>query len=203
MLVVIGLGNPGREYERTRHNVGFDVLDVFCEQENIRLSKLDHQGLIGESGFGSGKLVLVKPQTYMNNSGECVQKVLSWYKPEMNEVLIVYDDIDLELGKLRMRKKGSAGTHNGFRSIVALCGREDIPRLRIGVGKKPEGWDLADYVLSHYRQEEQETQFGAFLRAAETIRMMKNKGIDAAMQFANAPTEEKHRQEKAAENTGE
>ncbi len=189
MLVVIGLGNPGSEYERTRHNVGFDVLDVFCEQEHIQLTKLDHHGLIGESGFGSGKLILVKPQTYMNNSGVCVSEVLSWYKPEPDEILVIYDDIDLPLGKLRMRRRGSAGTHNGMRSIVQLCGRDDFPRLRVGIGTKPPEWELADFVLSHYQtKEDRETQFSAFLRAADVIRTMRHHGLEAAMQMANAPT---------------
>ena len=187
MLVVFGLGNPGIQYERTRHNVGFDVLDVFCEKEHLAMTKLDHHGLISESGFGGGKLILVKPQTYMNNSGTCVSEVLSWYKPKPEEVLVIYDDIDLPLGKLRMRKKGSAGTHNGMRSIVSLCGRDDLPRLRVGVGSKPPQWDLADFVLSHYQnREEQETQFAAFMKAADIIKVMWTQGIEKAMQVANA-----------------
>ncbi|MBQ9010140.1 MAG: aminoacyl-tRNA hydrolase [Clostridia bacterium] len=199
MLVVFGLGNPGTQYARTRHNVGFDVLDVFCEQEHLRMTKLDHHGLISESGFGNGKLILVKPQTYMNLSGNCVSEVISWYKPEPEETLVVYDDIDLPLGKLRMRKKGSAGTHNGMRSIVSLCGRDDFPRLRVGVGAKPPQWDLADYVLSHYQEgEEQETQFAAFLKAAEVIRVMWTQGLDRAMQLANA-SDKKDRKEAGEE----
>ena len=185
MLVVIGLGN---QYERTRHNVGFDVLDVFCEKERIVMNRLDRHGLIGESGFGADKLIVVKPQTYMNNSGMCVNEVLAWYKPEADEVLLIYDDIDLPLGKLRMRRRGSAGTHNGMRSIVSLCGRDDLPRLRIGIGTKPPEWDLADFVLSHYQtKEDQETQYAAFLRAAEVIKVMHSSGLEAAMRLANAP----------------
>ena len=187
MLVVFGLGNPGEQYERTRHNVGFDVLDVFCQREHLSMTKLDHHGLISESGFGSGKLILVKPQTFMNLSGNCVSEVISWYKPKPEEILIVYDDIDLPLGKLRMRKKGSAGTHNGMRSIVTQCGRDDLPRLRVGVGPKPAQWDLADFVLSHYQAgEQQETQFAAFMKAADVIRIMWTQGLEKAMQAANA-----------------
>jgi len=204
MLVIIGLGNPGSEYLRTRHNVGFDVLDVFCEQEHISLTKLDHHGQIGESGFGSGKLVLVKPQTYMNNSGICVSEILSWYKPEPEEILVIYDDIDLPLGKLRMRRRGSAGTHNGMRSIVQLCGRDDFPRLRVGIGAKPPAWELADFVLSHYQtKDEQEMQFAAFLRAADVIRAMRSRGLEAAMRLANAPEEKKEKAAPAGEPAAE
>ena len=152
MLLVFGLGNPGKEYEHTRHNVGFDIVDILAQKEGLRFSRLDRHGLMAEGGFGRQKLILVKPQTYMNLSGECVSEVLSFYKPESEEVLIVYDDIDLALGKIRMRKKGSAGTHNGMRSVLSLCGREDLPRLRVGVGKKPDGWDLADWVLSQKKR---------------------------------------------------
>ena len=160
MLIVVGLGNPGKEYARTRHNVGFDVIDVLSEKHGIALTKNAMHGLIGEGFVGGEKLVLVKPQTFMNLSGQCVTELVSWYKPEMDRLLLVYDDIDLPLGKLRMREKGSAGTHNGMRSVIGLLGRQDFPRLRVGVGKKPEGWELADWVLSHYQTEEdRKTQF--------------------------------------------
>ncbi len=188
MLVVIGLGNPGREYERTRHNVGFDVLDVLSAKTGISIHKRGFQGLIGEGFSGGKKLVLVKPQTYMNLSGQCAAEVLQWYKPGREEVLFVYDDIDLPLGKLRMRLSGSAGTHNGMRSVVACCSRTDLPRLRIGTGQRPDGWDLADWVLSRYAtEEERKTQFDAFLRAADVVLDMLALGADAAMRRANSP----------------
>lgn len=191
MLLVFGLGNPGKEYEHTRHNVGFDIVDILAQKEGLRFSRLDRHGLMAEGGFGRQKLILVKPQTYMNLSGECVSEVLSFYKPESEEVLIVYDDIDLALGKIRMRKKGSAGTHNGMRSVLSLCGREDLPRLRVGIGKKPDGWDLADWVLSHYATEEdRRIQYEAFCYAAGAIQTMRTSGLDAAMQVANAKREE-------------
>ena len=139
MFIVVGLGNPGREYARTRHNVGFDVIDVLSEKHHIQLTKNAMHGQIGEGFVGGEKLVLVKPQTFMNLSGQCVTELVSWYKPEMDHLLLVYDDIDLPLGKLRMREKGSAGTHNGMRSVIGLLGRQDFPRLRVGVGKKARG----------------------------------------------------------------
>ena len=188
MLIVIGLGNPGREYARTRHNVGFDVIDVLSEKTGIALTKSAMHGLIGEGFAGGEKLVLVKPQTYMNLSGQCVTEIVSWYKPELDRVLLVYDDIDLPLGKLRLRGSGSAGTHNGMRSVIGLLGRQDFPRLRVGVGQRPEGWELADWVLSHYQTaEERQIQFDAFLLAADVaLDYMKN-GLDSAMRLANTP----------------
>lgn len=188
MHIIIGLGNPGREYQRTRHNVGFDVLDVLSEKMGIALTKSAMHGLIGEGFLEGEKVVLVKPQTYMNLSGQCVTELVSWYKPPMENVLVVYDDIDLPLGKLRLRANGSAGTHNGMRSVIGLLGRQDFPRLRVGVGQKPEGWELADWVLSHYQtEEERKTQFDAFLLAADTVIDWVNSGWESAMRTANAP----------------
>ena len=167
MLIVVGLGNPGKEYARTRHNVGFDVIDVLSEKHGIALTKNAMHGLIGEGFVGGEKLVLVKPQTFMNLSGQCVTELVSWYKPEMDRLL---------------------GTHNGMRSVIGLLGRQDFPRLRVGVGKKPEGWELADWVLSHYQTEEdRKTQFEAFLRAADVVEDMMKNGLASAMRMANAP----------------
>ena len=188
MLIVVGLGNPGREYARTRHNVGFDVLDVLSEKTGIQLTKSAMHGLIGEGFVRGEKLVLVKPQTYMNLSGQCVTELVSWYKQPMDRLLVVYDDIDLPLGKLRLRGSGSAGTHNGMRSIIGLLGAQDFPRLRVGVGSKPEGWELADWVLSHYQTaEERQTQFDAFLQAADVVLEYAQNGLDSAMRLANTP----------------
>ena len=186
MHIIIGLGNPGKEYHRTRHNVGFDVIDVLSEKLNIPLTKSAMYGLIGEGYIGGEKVLLVKPQTFMNLSGQCVTELVSWYKADLANVMVIFDDIDLPLGKLRLRKDGSAGTHNGMRSIIGLLGRQDFPRLRVGVGKKPEGWDLANWVLSHYQTEEdRKVQFDAFLRAADTVIDWVKNGMDSAMRTAN------------------
>lgn len=188
MDIIVGLGNPGREYARTRHNVGFDVIDVLSEKLQIPVAKSAMHGLIGEGFAGGRKVVLVKPQTYMNLSGQCVTEVVGWYKPEMDRLLLIYDDIDLPLGKVRMRLSGSAGTHNGMRSVIGLLGRQDFPRLRVGVGKCPEGWALADWVLSHYAtEEERKAQFDAFLLAADTVIDFVQNGPESAMRKANAP----------------
>ena len=188
MWMIVGLGNPGREYARTRHNVGFDVIDVLSEKLGISVNRSLMHGLVGDGFFAGEKVMLVKPQTYMNLSGQCVTELVSFYKPPMENVMVVFDDIDLPLGKLRLRQSGSAGTHNGMRSVIGLLGRQDFPRLRVGVGSKPEGWALADWVLSHYQTaEERQTQFDAFLRAADTVTDWVKNGLDSAMRTANAP----------------
>lgn len=188
MHIIIGLGNPGKEYERTRHNVGFDVIDVLSEKLGIALTKNAMHGLMGEGFVQGEKVILVKPQTYMNLSGQCVTELVGWYKAPLENVMVVYDDIDLPLGKLRLRASGSAGTHNGMRSIIGLLGRQDFPRLRVGVGQRPEGWELADWVLSRYRtEEERKTQFDAFLLAADTVIDWVRNGWESAMRTANAP----------------
>ena len=188
MHIIVGLGNPGREYARTRHNVGFDVIDVLSEKLSIPVNRSAMHGLTGSGLVGGEKVLLVKPQTYMNLSGQCVSELVSFYKPDMAELLVIYDDIDLPLGKVRLRASGSAGTHNGMRSVIGLLGRQDFPRLRVGVGGRPEGWELADWVLSSYAtKEERETQFEAFLRAAQTAEDWVRHGFDSAMRTANAP----------------
>ena len=170
MYIVVGLGNPEKKYEHTRHNVGFDVLNVLSQQENIPINKSRCKALTGEGNIAGQKTVLAAPQTYMNLSGEAVVQLMNWYKVDAKHVIIVYDDVDLAAGKLRVRANGSAGTHNGMRSVIGLLGRQDFPRLRVGVGKKPEGWELADWVLSHYQTEaDRKTQFDAFLRAADGV----------------------------------
>lgn len=188
MWMIVGLGNPGREYARTRHNVGFDVIDVLSEKLNIQVNRSLMHGLVGDGFFGGEKVMLVKPQTFMNLSGQCVSELVSFYKVPMDRLLLIYDDIDLPLGKLRLRLSGSAGTHNGMRSVIGLLGRQDFPRLRVGVGSRPEGWELADWVLSHYQTEEdRKTQFDAFLLAADTVIDWVKNGWESAMRTANAP----------------
>ena len=188
MWMIVGLGNPGREYARTRHNVGFDVIDVLSEKLGISVNRSLMHGLVGDGFFAGEKVMLVKPQTYMNLSGQCVSEIVSFYKVPMDRLLLIYDDIDLPLGKLRLRQSGSAGTHNGMRSVIGLLGRQDFPRLRVGVGSRPEGWELADWVLSHYQTEEdRKTQFDAFLLAADTVIDWVKNGWESAMRTANAP----------------
>lgn len=185
MYIIIGLGNPGKKYEHTRHNAGFDAIDRLAEKHNIKIDKLKHKALIGEGRIGFEKVVLVKPQTYMNLSGESVVSVCQFYKPEFDHVIVMYDDIDLDVGKLRIRKKGSAGSHNGMKSIIKCIGTQEFPRVRIGVSKPPEGWDLADFVLSRFPKEQQKDLEESFERAALTVEEIIDSGIESAMNKYN------------------
>ena len=181
MYVVVGLGNPGRKYEHTRHNVGFDVVDVLAQRNNITLARLRCKAVVGEGVISGQRVALALPQTYMNLSGESVVQLVNWYKPERDQLIVCFDDVDLPEGKLRFRSSGSAGTHNGMRNIIYLLGRDDFPRLRVGIGRPPEGWDLKDYVLTGYRTAaDRQTMFDAFVAAAETVERLIAGGVDAA-----------------------
>lgn len=187
--IVVGLGNPGAEYARTRHNAGWESLDALCRRWHVQLNKRKFDGLLAETTMDGVRVVLCQPQTYMNASGECVHQLLQWYKCPLDHLLVIYDDIDLALGRLRVRKSGSAGTHNGMRSILQCIGGEQgFPRVRVGVGAKPEGWDLADWVLSSYRlPEERADMEKAFDKAADVAEDWLKNGIDHAMQLGNRP----------------
>lgn len=186
-FIVVGLGNPGAQYARTRHNAGFETLEVLSRRWGVDINKKKLNGLVAETTCNGHRVVLVMPQTYMNASGECVQPLLQWYKCPLENMIVIYDDIDLALGRLRVRKSGSAGTHNGMRSILGCLGNQQgFPRIRVGVGAKPEGWDLADWVLSTYRlREEREAIEGAFTRAADCVEDWIKNGIEHAMQQYN------------------
>ena len=183
MYVVVGLGNPGNKYAHTRHNVGFDVVDILAQKFDIPLKKLRCKAIVGEGTIGGERVALALPQTYMNLSGESVTELVSWYKPEHDRLIVCYDDIDLADGKLRFRTSGSAGTHNGMRNIIYLLGWDDFPRMRVGTGRPPEGWDLKDYVLMPYQTAElRKTMFDAYVAAADAIAEYITKGADAARQ---------------------
>ena len=186
--IVVGLGNPGAQYAHTRHNAGFDSLDILSSRWMTPINKKKFKGMITEVNRGNKRVVLCMPQTFMNLSGECVAELLSWYKVPMERLLVIYDDIDLPLGRLRVRKSGSAGTHNGMRSILQHVPNQNFPRIRVGVGAKPEGWDLADWVLSKYMiREEQDAMHKAFTAAADCVEDWLDHGIDHAMQEFNRP----------------
>ena len=155
MFVIVGLGNPGKQYENTRHNVGFMAIDALAEKYGISISEKKHKALCGTGVIEGVKVLLVKPQTYMNLSGESVGDVMNFYKldPE-EEMMVIYDDISLAPGNIRIRKKGSAGGHNGIKSLIAHTGTQGFMRIKIGVGEKPSGWDLADYVLGHFSEDD-------------------------------------------------
>lgn len=186
--IVAFLGNPGLKYNGTRHNAGFMAADAMEKKLGVSINKMRFKALTQTADIGGKKVLLMKPQTYMNLSGDCVQRVLHFFKTPPENLIVMYDDIDLPVGALRIRASGSAGTHNGMRSVIGLLGRQDFPRLRVGVGKKPEGWELADWVLSHYQTEaDRKTQFDAFLRAADVVDDLMKNGLESAMRMANAP----------------
>lgn len=186
MYLIVGLGNPGREYGNTRHNIGFDVIDYLAEKEKIDVSEKKHKALIGKGIIDGQKVILAKPQTYMNLSGESVREIIDYFKidPE-TELIVISDDISLAVGQLRVRKKGSAGGHNGLKNIIQHLGSENFHRLRMGVGEKPSGYDLAEYVLGHFSREEREVMDEAAAKAADAIRMMMSGDVDGAMNRFN------------------
>ena len=185
MYVIVGLGNPGKQYEHTRHNVGFDVIDILAKEYGISVTKIKHKALIGEGRVGSEKVILVKPQTYMNLSGETLIDIYNYYKVDSNNIVVIYDDIDLEVGKIRIRKKGSGGTHNGMRSILKCLGTNECPRVRIGVSKPRQGQDLADFVLSRFRKEEADDIQDGLEKAAKAVDCMIRENLDLAMNKYN------------------
>ena len=182
--IVVGLGNPGAQYARTRHNAGWESLEVLARRWNVQLNKKKFDGLLGEVMIDGKRVVLCQPQTFMNASGECVQQLLQWYKCPLENMVVIYDDIDLALGKLRVRKSGSAGTHNGMRDIIYLLGWDDFPRVRVGIGRPPEGWDMKDWVLSGYNTPElRQTMFDAYMGAADVVAELIGSGVEAARQL--------------------
>jgi len=186
MFLIVGLGNPGRQYEHTRHNAGFDVMDALAEKYNISISESGHKALFGKGMIGGQKVILAKPQTFMNLSGESVAELLHYYKidPE-EELIIIYDDIALAPGKLRVRAKGSAGGHNGIKNIIAHLGTQQFSRIRIGVGEKPAGWDLADYVLGRFPAEEEPTIRTALEQTVKACETILTDSVEAAMNQFN------------------
>ncbi len=185
MYIIVGLGNPGRQYEHTRHNVGFEVVDRLADRLGISVSEKKHKALCGKGILEGQKVVLVKPQTFMNLSGESVRSAADFYKPEQDHVIIIYDDVSLDPGQLRIRAKGSAGGHNGIKNIIAQLGTQEFPRVKVGIGEKPDKMDLADYVLSHFSQGEWKQMENAFEEAADAVTVMVSQGIETAMNRFN------------------
>ena len=187
MFIIAGLGNPTLQYEGTRHNVGFDVIDMLADRYNISVDGRKGRALVGKGIIEGQKVLLVKPQTYMNLSGESLRELVNYYKiDEEHELLVIYDDISLDVGQLRIRKKGSAGGHNGIKNIIANLGTDVFPRIKIGVGEKPKKYDLADYVLGHFSAEDQTVMNEAFKEASDAVEMMLREGADRAMNHYNA-----------------
>ena len=181
MYIIAGLGNPGKEYENTRHNIGFDVIDRLAEEENIAVMESKHKALIGKGYVAGQKVILAKPQTFMNLSGESIREIVDYYKvDDTAELIVISDDISLDVGQIRIRKKGSAGGHNGLKNIIKMLGHDTFIRVRMGVGEKPKNFDLADYVLGHFPAEERSIMDEAAKTAAEAIRMIITAAVFAA-----------------------
>ena len=189
MYIIVGLGNPGKKYEGTRHNMGFDVIDRLVYKNNIPCSGSKFHSMYGTGMIGTEKVVLAKPLTYMNLSGTAVRELIDFYKidPE-SELIVISDDIDLEPGRIRIRKQGSAGGQNGLRHIVQCLGTQKFIRIRVGTGGKPEGWELADWVLSRFTMDDRALVDDAIVRAADAVAAICTDGIDKAMNVYNVNT---------------
>jgi len=186
MFIIVGLGNPTKEYEGTRHNVGFEVIDRIADKYNISVTDRKSRAFCGKGIIAGQKVLLVKPQTYMNLSGESVRGLVDYYKiDEESELLVIFDDISLDVGQLRIRKKGSAGGHNGIKNIIAHLGSNVFNRIKVGVGEKPKEYDLADYVLGHFSKAEQELMENGYKNVIEAVELILQGEIDEAMNRFN------------------
>ena len=185
MFLVVGLGNPGPEYENTRHNLGFKVIDDLALRLGIKYFKSKHQSFIAESKLGNHKVILAQPQTYMNNSGPAVKGIFSWHKIDTKKLILIYDDVDLEAGQLRIREKGNAGGHHGVESVIASMGTTEFPRVRIGIGRENLTGDVADYVLHKIPSDQQEIFDNAIISAADAVEEIIKNGLTKAMNRFN------------------
>ena len=186
MYVIAGLGNPEKKYEMTRHNMGFRIIDALAGRFNISMTEQKHKGLIGKGIIGGNKVILVKPLTYMNLSGDSVREFVNFYKLSPEEVIVVCDDINLPVGGIRIRKKGSDGGQKGLRSIIGQLGYDNFTRVRVGVGEKPAGWDLAKHVLSKFTDDEKDDIISGITDAAEAVSIIVKTGdVDKAMNKFN------------------
>lgn len=185
MYIIIGLGNPSREYEATRHNIGFDAITRLADDNNISLDIKKHKAICGKGMIGGEKVILAKPQTYMNLSGESVRELIDFYKVSKEEIIVIYDDISLDVGQLRIRTKGSAGGHNGIKNIIAHLGSDEFCRIKIGVGDKPKNWDLADYVLARFPKEEEPVIRESLEKVSKACETIIKDGAQVAMNHYN------------------
>lgn len=184
--IIVGLGNPGIKYEGCRHNIGFSAIDYIAEQRNFKVSKIEFKSLTGKCDINGKKVLFMKPQTFMNLSGQAVSEAVNFYKVPITHVFVIVDDIDIEPGMLRIRKNGSAGGHNGLKNIIYLCNSDQFPRLRVGVGSKPHpDYDLADWVLAHPDKENMKKIEGAIERVNLALDFMVDDKIDLAMSRYN------------------
>lgn len=184
MYLIAGLGNPGDEYKNTRHNVGFDVIDLLSKKYNIQINRSKYKGIYGEGSIGNEKVILLKPQTFMNLSGESIVEWLNFYKLPLEKFIVVYDDISLEVGRIRIRGEGSAGGHNGIKSIIKCLPSQEFKRVRVGVGA-PKG-ELVSHVLGKFSKDEREKVEKAFEAAVNSLEAIMEYGVEEAMNRYNA-----------------
>ena len=187
MRLIVGLGNPGKQYILTRHNAGFMFIEYFSQILNIKVNKIKFKSLVGEAFVDGEKIVLLKPQTFMNLSGEAVMEAVRYYNVNPEDIITVYDDVSLDLGVLRIRRKGSDGGHNGIKSIIGMIGTDEFPRIRLGIGSPPNpDWDLADWVLGEIASgPDRDVMFEMIKRAGEAAKLMIKGEIDGAMNLYN------------------
>ena len=183
---IVGLGNPGREYAETKHNVGFCVIDKLAEKYEIKVEKYKNRALIGDGMIRDKRVLLVKPQTFMNLSGESVREIVNFYKIPQERFVVIFDDTSLPCGSVRIREKGSHGGHNGIRNIIDQMGTDVFNRIKVGIGEKPKGWDLADYVLAKFSEDEEPLILSGIDKAAQAVELFISQGIKDAMNKFNA-----------------
>lgn len=186
MYYIVGLGNPGIQYENTRHNAGFITIDYLARKYSIDVRKIKFKSLIGQGVISGHKVMLVKPQTYMNNSGEAIREIYKYFDFEHDKLIVIYDDIDIDFGSIRIRKKGSAGTHNGMKSIIYNLEFDDFPRIKVAVGKKPSYMDLANFVLSGFSKQEVKIIEEEVKLTSDAIEMILEEGIEKSMSMFNS-----------------
>lgn len=195
MYIIAGLGNPGKKYENTRHNMGFIAIDLLAEEFGIKVDKLKFKSLVGEGRIAGQRVLLMKPQTYMNLSGEAIREAVNFYKIDPGELIVIYDDIDIPTGTFRIRKKGSAGTHNGMRSVVYQIQSDQFPRIRVGIGSETK-MDLINYVVGGISKSERELLEDSLVKSAKAAACIVEKGIDKAMNEYNVRPLKKEKKEK-------
>lgn len=202
MKIIVGLGNPGNEYAKTRHNVGFMLIDALADNLNITLWKDKFNAQIAEGRIGTEKILLVKPQTYMNNSGEAVGPLMRWYKLEPEDIIVAHDDMDIPAGTVRIRKKGSSGGHNGIKSLIAHLGSENFARIRLGIGRPLPGWSVVKHVLAPFPAEDKIEVDKAIDYLIPAVKCIITDGLDIAMNKYNPKKQKKQKikQEEGGQN---
>lgn len=201
LYCIVGLGNPGREYAETKHNVGFCVIDRLAEKYNISVDQWKHKALVGGGVICGKRVLLVKPQTFMNLSGESVRALVNFYKIPQERFVVIFDDTSLPCGSVRIREKGSHGGHNGIRNIIEQMGTDVFNRIKVGIGEKPKGWDLADYVLAKFKQEDLPAMAEGMDKAVQGVELMLSRGIAEAANRVNQKPRTMKKQKAEAEQT--